>query len=223
MTGPRDIQPLPPESPWSGFEPPDLQHCEANLAGWIATPANTWSNLAYLAAAWVLWRRGDRAFAWAAVALGLTSFLFHASFTFLFQAADYVGMFVYVLLMLSLNLRRLGWGRWREFYAAALVASTALVFILRNAGIGLQWIIVTQVAALLLTEALARGRGYRDWLNGLGLMGAAAGVWVLDYTRAWCDPHNHWLQGHAAWHVLSAAAIPYIARFYRNNSVTARS
>ena len=46
---PRDITPLPPGCPWSGFAPPDLKHCETNLAAWITTPANTWSNLAYIA------------------------------------------------------------------------------------------------------------------------------------------------------------------------------
>ena len=33
-------------------------------------------------------------------------------------------------------------------------------------------------------------------------------------TRIWCDPADHWLQGHAAWHVLSAAALAALYRFY---------
>lgn len=221
MRGPRDIVPLPPESPWSGFAAPDIQHCEANLAGWIAAPANTWSNLAYLAAAVWLWRRGQRWFAGAAAALGVTSFLFHASFTFFFQFFDYVGMFVYVLLLLALNVNRLGLRRWQPAYLGAVLASGAAVFGLRALGVGLQWIIVTQVGAVLATELAARGRGYKDWLIGIGLMAAAAACWVLDYKRIWCDPDDHWVQGHAAWHLLSAAAIPFVARFYRNNSVTA--
>lgn len=223
MTGPRDIQPLPPDCPWGGWTPPDLQHCEANLCGWITTPANTWSNLAYLAVAWWLWRRGERAFAGAALAMGLTSFLFHASFTFFFQFFDYVGMFVYVLLLLSLNLRRLGLARWKEFYAAGLAASMGLIFVLRAADVGIQWIVAAQVAAVLVTEYRAEGRQYRDWWIGVGLMAAAELCWMLDYKRVWCDPQNHWVQGHAAWHLLSSAAIPYVARFYRNNSVIARS
>ena len=37
---------------------------------------------------------------------------------------------------------------------------------------------------------------------------------ALDVTRVWCDPENHWLQGHAAWHLLSAASLVALYRFY---------
>ena len=37
---------------------------------------------------------------------------------------------------------------------------------------------------------------------------------LLDVTRVWCDPANHWLQGHALWHLLSAASLYALFRFY---------
>jgi hypothetical protein len=37
---------------------------------------------------------------------------------------------------------------------------------------------------------------------------------VLDVSRVWCEPANHWLQGHAVWHVLSALALLFTARHY---------
>jgi len=33
-------------------------------------------------------------------------------------------------------------------------------------------------------------------------------------TRVWCDPTDHWIQGHAAWHLLSAASLVMLFRFY---------
>jgi hypothetical protein len=225
MTGPREIVPLSPGCPWFGWAPPDLQHCEANLCGWITTPANTWSNLAYLAAAVWIWRRHgpdpvSRRFAWAAVALGATSFLFHASFTAVGQFIDYLGMFLYVLLLLALNLKRSGLERWGAFYLGSLAVCAAALPVFRAAGIGLQWIIVALVAGVLATEAaLARRPGppsYRAWTAGAGLMGAAALFWWLDFSRRLCDPGNHWFQGHAVWHLLSAAAVPCLAAFYRD-------
>jgi hypothetical protein len=30
---------------------------------------------------------------------------------------------------------------------------------------------------------------------------------VLDITKTWCDPDNHYISGHGVWHLLSAAAI----------------
>ena len=103
MTGPRDIQPLPPDCPWGGWTPPDLQHCEANLCGWITTPANTWSNLAYVAVGVWIWRRAAKRDLLAAgglgpvsIAVGVTSFAFHASYTFAGQVLDYGGMFLLI-------------------------------------------------------------------------------------------------------------------------------
>jgi signal transduction histidine kinase len=37
---------------------------------------------------------------------------------------------------------------------------------------------------------------------------------LLDLTRAWCDPDDHLLQGHAVWHVVSAASLVFVFRHY---------
>src|SRR4051812_24434555 len=98
---PRIVPPHPAGSPWSGWTLPDIKHCEANLAGWISAPANTWSNLAYFAVgAWILGRskgRGPlsaRGLGAVSLAVGATSFLFHMSYTFAGQFLDYAGMFL---------------------------------------------------------------------------------------------------------------------------------
>ncbi|MFC7597123.1 hypothetical protein ACFQU3_17530 [Terrabacter sp. GCM10028922] len=50
------------------------------------------------------------------------------------------------------------------------------------------------------------------WLHlGLGLLLTAYVLWVLDQWSILCDPAS-WLQGHAAWHVLGAAAGWCLAR-----------
>lgn len=214
--------PQDPSCPWGAFAPPDLQHCEANLCGWITTPANTWSNLAFIAAAVWLWRRKegemDRWFAWVAVGLGVTSFALHATFTMWGQYLDYLGMFPYVLLMLALNLRRLGAARWRLALQAGIPASAGLFVLFHRLGVGVQWIMVAIVAAVFGSELVLKLRGaraeYRPWLIGVGFTMAGVGVWVLDYHRVWCMPDNHFFQFHAAWHCFCALAIPFVARFY---------
>jgi hypothetical protein len=47
----------------------------------------------------------------------------------------------------------------------------------------------------------------------LGLIGIGYGVRALDVSRAWCDPAS-WLQGHALWHLLSAASLYAAWRFF---------
>jgi hypothetical protein len=75
------------------------------------------------------------------------------------------------------------------------------------------------IALALVQEAVLRRRApgtrYAPWYPlGLVLLGAAALASALDVTRVACDPTNHWLQGHALWHVLTALALLAFYRFY---------
>lgn len=241
--------PLPPGCPWSGWALPDLKHCEENVCGWITAPADTWSNLAYIAVGLWLWSRSKREapgplrwFGPAAVLAGATSFIFHASYTFFFQFFDYVGMFSFICLMAALNLRRLGLladSRIGVFYAESISLSCALLLGLRGLGLNIQPLFVLQVLAVAASEIwlappgvhggavpppLSNGYGlaraspapsYADAWRTLGLFGAAVAFWLLDFSRLACDPANHWLQGHAAWHVFSAPAFATALAFHR--------
>lgn len=228
MVGPRDVRPFPPGCPWSGWALPDIRHCEENLCGWIAAPSDTWSNLAYLAAAAWLWRSAARepgAVRWfphVAVAIGLTSFAFHASFTAAFQFLDYVGMFLLAGLLGAVGLERGGWtraGAGGRSLLALTAAGVAAFGAARALGLPVQPIIGLEALALLGLElGLARGSGgvdYKPLWAALALVGGGLACWLLDYTRVWCDPADHFVQGHAAWHLLTAAALIPAFRFYR--------
>jgi len=219
--------PLPEGCPWSGFTPPNVDWCEQELCALVVNPANTWSNALYLVLGVWMWRharrtgRDDlRAFGPASVAVGVFSFLYHASYTWLLQFFDFVGMFLFCFVVLARNARRLGWvsaqGETR-FLLIGVVAASALVPLLFEAGIPIQGSVALCIVAALGQEArLRRGaeaplpRAY--WL-GLALLGAAGLASLLDVTRVWCEPTS-WLQGHALWHVLSAAALFAFYRFY---------
>ncbi len=233
---------LPAHCPWSPFRAvygaPNLNWCEAADCAWIEEPANTWSNLAYLAvAAWLaLFARGDRntlSLAWIVGFMGLASLLYHASNNGLSQFFDFLGMFVYVSRLLSWNLRRLGdWSADRTDYALAalILANTALFFVVFPAlDLPVQLIILANSVAIFGLEALIymRGRGaaldrrnrgaeYRSYGAGMGLLLCAAVFSALDLSRVYCQPENDWLHGHALWHLLSAASIGCFARFYRS-------
>ena len=54
-----NVPPLEPGCPWfalSELARPDIKWCEAPQCSWVVEPANTWSNLFYVAVAFVLWR-----------------------------------------------------------------------------------------------------------------------------------------------------------------------
>jgi hypothetical protein len=219
---------LPPGCPWSGFTPPNVDWCEEELCGWIVNPANTWSNLAYVALGLWMWRaargRADlRRFGPASVAVGVFSFAYHASYTWALQLLDFVGMFLFCFLVVARNATRLGWiegGREPRFFALGVAGASATVPVLFELGVAIQLTVAACIAAALAQEAaLARraaspARRSASYAAGLALLGLAGLASLLDVTRVACDPANHWLQGHALWHVLSALALLAFFRFY---------
>jgi hypothetical protein len=227
-----DLAPaLPPGCPWSGFTPPNVDWCEREACAWIVNPADTWSNLAYLLGALAIWRiarrsgRADLAhFAPACAAVGLASFAYHASYTWLLQFFDFVGMFLFVFLVIARNAVRLGWAapaRERALWLGGAFAASACVPPLFHAGFPIQATVlvgillsVGQELALFRRATAVELGGYASYWGALAAIAAAAAFSLADVTRAWCDPDDPWRQGHAFWHVLSATALVLLTRFY---------
>ncbi|HVE86378.1 MAG TPA: ceramidase domain-containing protein [Myxococcales bacterium] len=226
------VEPLAPGCPWAELNhalgQPNLKWCEATQCSWITEPANTWSNLAYVAAALLMfhWARRDPrpSIRWmpAAVAfLAACSFAYHASSTFALQVFDFAGMFVFLFGPLVLNLIRGGVlpaSRGAHAYGALVLAGLALVFAGRALGLPYQ-LLVAAGALITVGSELAMPRAerppsYRDFAAAVGLLLLAGSCSALDLSRAWCDPDDHVLQGHAAWHVASAAALVFVFRHY---------
>ena len=85
------VTPLQPSCPWANWARPNVKYCEPNACSWITTPANTWTNLAYIfVGLWMLYDAKTRtknagptlySIGWAIVFVGITSFFYHASYT----------------------------------------------------------------------------------------------------------------------------------------------
>lgn len=208
---------------------PDIKHCEANLAGWIAAPANTWSNLAYVAVGlWIMRRSARRGLLSAgglgpvSIAVGATSFAFHASYTFAGQVLDYAGMFLLLGWALARGLRRaglLGEAGALRFWGGLFAASMAALFAFRAAGWGIQTLVLVQALALAALEVRLMlvkrdAPSYAPfWLMQVLLIAAYA-CWHLDHTDLACRPDDHLIQFHAIWHVVTAAAFVAAWRFH---------
>jgi hypothetical protein len=163
--------------------------CERLGAGLVAQPVNTASALAYLAVgAWLAGRDlGREAGRPATVAFGVA------------VAAAGVG---------SVDYHGVGSPAARLLHDAGLYAVVGFVAAaelgrragrLRRARAGVPWVGWTP----------RRRTAYRA---ALAATAAGAACWWLGRTASpWCDPHSL-LQGHAAWHLLSAAALACWAR-----------
>jgi hypothetical protein len=76
------------------------------------------------------------------------------------------------------------------------------------------------IASALILEAMSHRRKQTTlqakWLIGaLGVYVAAQIVWTLDLNHIVCDP-NSFIQGHAVWHVLTAASALLLYGYYQS-------
>lgn len=232
---PRLVPPAPDGSPWSGWTLPDIKHCEANLPSWIAAPANTWSNLPYVAVGlWIMSRARDRRLLSAgglgpvSIAVGVTSFAFHATYTFAGQVLDYAGMFLllgWALARAAIRLDLLGEAGALRLWGGLFAGSLGILFAFRAAGWGVQTIVLVQALALgaLELRLLAAKRDAPSygsfWLMQF-LLVAAYACWHLDHADFLCRPDDHWIQLHAVWHIVTAAA--FVAGWRFHEGVDAR-
>jgi hypothetical protein len=224
--------PLPDGCPWSGWTPPNVDWCEEELCGWIVNPADTWSNLAYVAFGLLMWwiarqdpDRRRALFGPASVLVGAFSFAYHASYTYFLQFFDFVGMFVFCFTVISVNAVRLRWvdlrGQLPVFVGGVVVFSLA-VPVLSETTLPIQSLVAILIATILSQEAVLYSRvrqsphapRYATFALAIGLLTGGAAASLADVTRTWCDPQNHWLQGHALWHILTAASLYALFTFY---------
>ena len=212
------------ECPWSDFARATIQFCERELCGWITQPANTWSNIGYIIVGVYIYRLAKRTepalglIGVSSIIVGIGSGLFHASGTFMFEFLDLLGMFLISGLLVVYNLQRLLNLTSLQIYTVYSVMTTlSLVGMLiwRPGGIP---IFAAQITLAMTLELLLHLRRdtvtYKEFGKLVGTFTVSFGFWAADMSGAWCDPDNHFINGHAIWHLLDAIAIYFIYTFY---------
>jgi len=225
-------EPMADGCPWSGWTPPNVDWCEEQLCAWIVNPADSWSNLAYIVVGIAMWRIAARdpdsrraLFGPAGCAVGVFSFVYHASYTYFFQFFDFVGMFVFCFTVIAANTVRMGWvstrGQWAVWWGGVVFFS-ALVPLVSETRMPIQALVAFLIVVVILQEIVIAARRsaadepieYRFFFVALALLAVAGSSSLADFTRTICDPQNHWLSGHALWHVLTAAALFALFTFH---------
>lgn len=221
--------------PWDGFAPGTVSFCEERLCAFVAEPANSFSSFAYVVVGAYLFvsharKTGDvRLYlvCLAEVLIGLGSYAFHSTGTFIGEFFDLFGMFLLSALILSYaagEARRLTARQTASLYVGITLGSALLMLLIRPIGIplfGAQVAIGIGWEMMLWRRANAEQRArYRLLFMSLGIFLVSFTIWILDITKIVCDPKLHVISGHAVWHVLNAIVVERLYRFYAANRLT---
>jgi hypothetical protein len=215
--------------------------CERANGGALAQPANTLSNLGFVVAGLLIARHAQQRqkdpvhagdvmsatvatfFACVVVLLGPGSAAMHATQSAWGGHLDLLSMYLVAGFAAAW-----AWVRWTRrgtaWFVTAYVACVAAcelvglwpdpVPVVRHSG-NLAFGVLLVAAVVLETALWRRGETTRRLRHGvvaLASMLVAFTIWLLS-NAGWCDPDSL-LQGHAAWHLLSAVAAYWLYRFY---------
>lgn len=206
--------------------------CEAWRPGLFHQPVNSLSSLSYVVAgAWVATRRGDdragrvagAVFGGAVISTGFGSLLYHGpqwSGSVVVHDAAILSAVLFITVD-DLALLR-GWRIHRQLTTYAMVVATACLLVVAKPASSGTVAALSAMSAAAAEAVLARHRRQVSAPTALLLGGTllAAGLAGLaGRTRSpLCRPHGL-LQGHALWHVLTAAALLQWDRIRRARTV----
>lgn len=207
------------------LEPIDA-YCERTSAAYWAEPVNALTNLAFLLAAWVMWRRTAglplaRAMCAVLAVIGVGSWLFHTHANGLTAALDVAPILGFILIYVFAATRDfLGLGGWRPWaavllfvpYAALMVPvfSALLPVLGSSAGYAPVPLLILIYAALLWRQAPDTARGMA--------LGAAILIVSLIFRTLdgpLCDLVP--VGTHFLWHVLNGLMLGWMIEVYRRH------
>ncbi len=187
--------------------------CERCRDGWITQPSNALSSLAYVAAGADLLRhpRSDRAFALAVAGVGIGSVGLHGPGGAAGKWAHDASLLA-MLGLLALSDLTVAEGLPKPRSAVAGVMAAAAVAAHPRTTDRAQ-LAAGALATVAEVRRFVRQGGRREVTVALPLWSAGLALHVLGRTgQPWCRPDSP-LQAHAAWHVVSAAALWSRRRF----------
>ncbi len=220
------VAPTAASCPWADFAPGTIRFCEDRVCGWVTEPANAWSNVAFFVMGFYLLARAAKQkraplylVGATSLLVGIGSFLFHTSGTFIGEFLDLSAMYFISALMLTMEARRIWTMTLPKLvicFALLSGGSMALVLLFHKIGIVVFGVQVALVYAVNIGWKFRRTASvdhrYAFWLGGT--FAGALGIWSLDLTGVMCEPKNHFFNGHSAWHVLTALCLYF---FYRHH------
>ena len=154
------------------------------------------------------------------VIIGLGSLFYHASMTWTGQWFDLMGMYMQSGFMIVYNLARMYRKEGRSFAFTYVFMLAILGVMLAFSPIGEREVFGIMIAMALVLELyillVKRPKiQVRYFVAAVATFGLAYVIWILDISGVLCTPES-WFQGHAVWHLLSAAAAGFVYLYFRS-------
>jgi hypothetical protein len=169
-------------------------------------------------------------FGLSAVYLFVGSFMYHASLTVFFQKLDQTGLYSVIIMILVFNLYKLFPlirinGKYKSSHAlmVALAAGLNYFIYVTLYEININLLFPLLITVVFLTSCyyllfISKEHYYTDYLwTAFAILLLAAIIWILDRTSVMCSPSSIF-QGHALWHLFTAASILFIYLYYRSGT-----
>lgn len=210
------------------FQEPTITYCEAAIDWVIRRPWYALSNLSFFIAAVGVYRK-DRSnlghlFSATILIVGLLSFLYDATYLYVFQLLDLSGMLLFINLLIWLNLMRLFPGG-KFISLQTSVGIVSMVAIIYSGGYTGNIIFGLYVSCLIVSQMtlFARGlhTGTRQWILSFVIFLLGFGVWILDASKIGCAEIGL-LNGRAIFHYTSALVMYRLFIFYKSQTTRSR-
>ena len=210
--------------PYSGYSQDTLQFCEERLCSWIVSPSETWSNLAYLIIGiLIIFKiKNLKVFGYIAIAVGISSFIYHATHLYWTETLDLMSMNLLGAILITFNFKKIKKNISEEnsaniFLTTVLLSSLILLILKGEYRLYVFGGLVTLAMGMELVEGYKNKfiQSYKWLFVTLGFFILSFVAWNLDYHKIVCDPKNHFIQGHALWHILNSVCFYTLAKYYQ--------
>jgi len=208
---------------------PDIKYCEETICSFISEPANSWSNVAFMLVGLIVYLRSTKqqsilrstdVYGLNLIGVGIFSFIYHLSNNFLTQYFDFLGMYSFFGLMLFAHLEfleKIDKEKVFKNFLLSFIPFSIVFFLLRVMNLPVQISIgmVMLCCFISLIMIVKKSRAdYRYFFGALFFFALAITAQILDIKRVACNPHNHWFQFHALWHVFNAFGMGSLFFYY---------
>lgn len=205
---------------------PTVSYCESALEGVVRRPWYAFSNIAFFIAAFAIYKNGrDRKlksiFITTSLIVGLCSLVYDIAYTYLSQLFDLGAMFVFVSILLYLNLTEI---ISRRVAQLILITSgiLAAISVVQLGGFAGNIIFGAYVLGIVVTEsyllATKRHKNAKLWWITFSIFLAGFGMWLFDASKTLCFDFGL-LNGRALFHYTSALVIFLMFMFYESQRI----